>query len=78
MAIRSSILAWNIPWTEEPGGPQYMGLQKSLETSEQLSNSKHNCLTMLCQFLLYNEVNHLSVQFSSVQLLSRVPLFATP
>ena len=34
MAICSSILAWNIPWTEEPGGPQYMGLQKSLETSE--------------------------------------------
>ena len=22
------------PMTEEPGGPQYMGLQKSLETSE--------------------------------------------
>ena len=24
----SSILAWEIPWTEEPGGLQYMGLQK--------------------------------------------------
>ena len=23
----SSILAWEIPWTEEPGGPQSMGLQ---------------------------------------------------
>ena len=22
MAIHSSILAWRIPWTEEPGGPQ--------------------------------------------------------
>ena len=22
-----SILAWKIPWTEEPGGPQSMGLQ---------------------------------------------------
>ena len=22
MATRSSILAWRIPWTEEPGGPQ--------------------------------------------------------
>ena len=23
-----SILAWRIPWTEEPGGPQSMGLQR--------------------------------------------------
>ena len=27
-AIHSSILAWETPWTEEPGGLQYMGLQK--------------------------------------------------
>ena len=25
MATHSSILAWRIPWTEEPGGPQSMG-----------------------------------------------------
>ena len=28
MAIRSSILAWKIPWTEEPGGLQSMGSQR--------------------------------------------------
>ena len=27
MATRSSILAWRIPWTEEPGGLQSMGSQ---------------------------------------------------
>ena len=27
MAIYSSILAWSIPWTEEPGGLQSMGFQ---------------------------------------------------
>ena len=27
MATHSSILAWRIPWTEEPGGLQFMGLQ---------------------------------------------------
>ena len=27
-APHSSILAWRIPWTEEPGGLQSMGLQK--------------------------------------------------
>ena len=28
MATHSSILAWEIPWTEEPGGIQSMGLQR--------------------------------------------------
>ena len=28
MAIHSSILAWRIPWTGEPYGPQSMGLQR--------------------------------------------------
>ena len=27
-ATHSSILAWNIPWTEEPGGLLSMGLQR--------------------------------------------------
>ena len=29
MATQSSILAWEIPWPEEPGGLQSMELQKS-------------------------------------------------
>ena len=28
MATHSSILAWRIPWTEEPGGLQLMGVTK--------------------------------------------------
>ena len=28
MAIHSSILAWKIPWTEEPGGLQSKGFQR--------------------------------------------------
>ena len=28
MAIHSSILAWEIPWTEEPGGLQSLGLPR--------------------------------------------------
>ena len=34
MATHSSILAWKIPWTEEPGGPQSMGLKKELDMTE--------------------------------------------
>ena len=28
MATHSNILAWKIPWIEEPGGLQSMGLQR--------------------------------------------------
>ena len=28
MAAHSNILAWKIPWTEEPTGPQSKGLQR--------------------------------------------------
>ena len=28
MATHSNILAWRIPWIEEPVGLQFMGLQK--------------------------------------------------
>ena len=28
MVTHSSILAWRIPWTEEPGGLQFMGLKR--------------------------------------------------
>ena len=28
MATHSSILAWKMPWTEEPGGLSSMGLQR--------------------------------------------------
>ena len=28
MATHSSILAWRIPWTEEPGRLQWVGLQR--------------------------------------------------
>ena len=36
MATHSSLLAWRIPWTQEPGGPQSMGPQES-DTTERLN-----------------------------------------
>ena len=38
MATHSSILTWEIPWTEEPGRLQSMGSQKESDTTEQLNN----------------------------------------
>ena len=40
MATHSSILSWVIPWTEESGGLQSMGSQKS---RTQLRDSIHTC-----------------------------------
>ena len=34
MATHSSILAWKIPWTEEPGGLPSMGLQRVKRDSD--------------------------------------------
>ena len=39
MKTHSSILAWRIPWTEEPGGLQSVGSQKS--QTERLNNSNN-------------------------------------
>ena len=42
MAAHSSILAWRIPWTEEPGGLQSMGLYRVGHT-ERLTLSPSVC-----------------------------------
>ena len=40
MATCSSILAWRIPWTEEPASLQSLGLKES-DMTEQLSTHTH-------------------------------------
>ena len=34
MGTHSSIIAWKIPWTEEPGRVQFMGCKESDTTEE--------------------------------------------
>ena len=34
MAAHSSILAWRVPWTEEPGGLQSMGPQSQTQLKQ--------------------------------------------
>ena len=51
MATHPSILAWRIPWTEELGGLQSLGLQESDVTEQPtLSLSTHtlSVLTSIC------------------------------
>ena len=46
MATHSSILAWKIPWTEEPGRLQSMGGKES-DTPEGLSTYVGKCIQIL-------------------------------
>ena len=50
IATHSSVLAWEIPWTEEPGGQQSMGSQRV----------RHNLVTkqqqFMCSFVLAESV----------------------
>ena len=56
MATHSSILAWKIPWAEEPGGLQSMGSQKS-QTG---CRTEHMVFcTLCCWFLFLNLASYL-------------------
>ena len=48
MATHSSILTWEIPWTEEAGGLQSMGSQES-DTTERLNPHHHLSSSILQQ-----------------------------
>ena len=51
MATHSSILAWAIPSTEEPGGLQSTGLQMSLNNTTTISQQQYtqNILPMYAE-----------------------------
>ena len=63
MVIHSSILAWKIPWTEEPGR-LHPWRPKESDTTEQLNT--------------YQKERNDRVQLSSAQSLGCVRRFATP
>ena len=47
MAPPSSILAWRIPWTEEPGGLQSMGRKESDATERLKHSSAQPCFLLV-------------------------------
>ena len=46
MATHSSILAWEIPWTEEPGGLKSMDLKEPNMTQRLHHHPRTNCDTL--------------------------------
>ena len=60
-ATHSSILAWRIPQTEEPGGPQSMGLQR--DTTERLNNNNNIAgMARLCLWHLGPQLEGLATE----------------
>ena len=52
MATHSSILAWRIPWTEETGRLQSMGLQSQTQMSDSAQGAETESLELpMCQAL---------------------------
>ena len=58
MATQSSILAWRIPWTEEPGGYSPWGCKES-DMTEQLSAAQGNPETrkIVYKTIVYEDYN---------------------
>ena len=50
MATHTSILAWEIPWTKEPGELQFMGLQKVRRDWASEHHTKTAIVNRLCMF----------------------------
>ena len=76
MATHSSILAWKIPWTEEPGGLQSMGSQRV-----DMTDALHFHFVSKVMSLLFNMLSRFVIAFlprskhlliSWLQLLSAV------
>ena len=60
MVTHSSILAWRIPWTEEPGGLQSTG-------SQRVRDNRANSLTKQSKEVFPNNIGFLSLSRSGIQ-----------
>ena len=47
MATHSSVLAWRIPWIEEPGGLQSRGSQRAEHNGATNTFTFHSCITLM-------------------------------
>ena len=60
MAIHSSIFAWRIPWTEEPGGLQSMG-HKEVDMTKRLTHTHTHTHTRFFSYLFGWNLLHKSM-----------------
>ena len=58
----STILAWEIPWTEEPGGLQSIGSQRDIGVTKHARTHMYayGCVTLQCTLNSHHAVNRLN------------------
>ena len=56
MATHSSILAWRIPWTEEPSWATVHGVAKELDTTERLNNNSSALVSFATSLHRVNDI----------------------
>ena len=66
-AIHSSILAWRITWTEEPGGLQSIGSHRVGHDLKRLS--RHMPQIGMCGYALLEKHRKLALKYSNVSFL---------
>ena len=79
MATHSSILAWEIPWTEEPGRLQSTGLERvgyNLVTKQE--QQKHTYVCVCVCIHIERDITQPLKMKSCCLSLSRIQLFVTP
>ena len=77
MTTHSSILAWRIPWTEEPGRLQSMGLQRVGHDWARMPCPCHNWYHMACVFAGLISLSVMSSSFIHVVANGRISFFFT-
>ena len=55
MATHSTILAWEIPWTEKPGGLQSVGSRRGGHTEQHMGTHTHMCTHTHIQIYLFKD-----------------------
>ena len=63
MATHASVLAWRIPWTEEPGRLQSMGLQRVRQTEVDLARTQRHQKVCTEQFISTNSLSAVFLYF---------------
>ena len=61
MATQSSILAWRIPWTEEPTGLQFKGSQR-----HNWSDLEYSYIIYLNHFATQKKLTQLQINYTSI------------
>ena len=77
MATRSSILAWKIPWMEEPGGSESIGLQS--DTTERTQTHIQTCYHVsgvcVCERMCFD--TYMSTESKMLSKINTIILYTT-